>query len=401
MAKKKKPKKDKTKKKRSKRRRGATARMNKKRELASRRGPASHRGKELVKDMSPLFSQFGDGPMQTDAAEERLIMTVLESDDLADEPELQEIMIDPMLCTDTFAQVGEEMGIDPRKFDRLSEEKRGKIQVQMVEECTQRLLREDLRQDILKGLDGVRLRLKRSGEHREAARVATVQWLLSMEGFRATWPMVGVLQAVFNRSLMAGFEINKVTLELMESGELKCLSPLQQMERLDQSDLGQKTDALFEKMPGLEGFMRKETDKIWYEGIEAVFKGELQLGLYRKEEILGAFNILNALVGYTGAANETHIDPSSMKMSQEISDTFVTQLDGYITKLFTPERLDRLRKLLDTKLENPAEMGTWSSFIMLCLENMKRENAVRNEKIFLVSALLGEMRAVAEKSAQP
>jgi hypothetical protein len=68
--------------------------------------------------------------------------------------------------------------------------------------------------------------------------------------------------------------------------------------------------------------------------------------------------------------------------------------DDYITELFTSERLDQLRARLNTTLNDPDCPKEWLVFIVMLAEYMAAEDAAENEKPFLISAFLGEMRAV-------
>ena len=56
--------------------------------------------------------------------------------------------------------------------------------------------------------------------------------------------------------------------------------------------------------------------------------------------------------------------------------------------------LDRLRTRLNTILDSSDYERRWVAFIMMLVEYMADEEAVENEKGFLISAFFGEMRAV-------
>ena len=85
--------------------------------------------------MLPLFPRIADSPALPETSMEQLMMTLVDSSDLAEEPEFEEMIIDPMLCMDTFVSVGEELGIGPTsgEFEKLSDEEREDAQMKMLE----------------------------------------------------------------------------------------------------------------------------------------------------------------------------------------------------------------------------------------------------------------------------
>ena len=345
--------------------------------------------------MLPLFGSLGDGSALPTSGIEELMMTMLASDDMADEPELEGIIIDPMLCADTFADVAQEMGIDPQDLG-LSEEEREEIQMQILEESTKRILTEELCQEILKGLNALRLRLKRSGQRNEAARAAALQLFLSEKESEDIWPMLGLTQAIFHRSLAIAFNLIDASREVIEAEGL-AEGEGSLLERLAQSSMDQKADELLKKIPGLRGYVEKQADEIWEEGVEAIFMGELYLGLFTQEELLGGIEIFAKEVGYD--SDTGMISEEAFALPEEAGRTLVLRLDEYVEGLFTAERLEQLRVRLDVLLKEKANEKCLA-FILMLVEYMKDEDAVENEKEFLIKALLGEMRAVASVSVE-
>jgi hypothetical protein len=248
-------------------------------------------------------------------------------------------------------------------------------------------------------LNGLRLRLKQSGKREEAARAALLQSFLSGKEVRESWQTIGLVQAIFQRSLDVGFELLEASEEVMESGDVEEGS-ISLMEKLAQSSLAQKADALLRKIPGVQGFLEKQMDKIWEEGVKAIYAGDLYLELYSQEELKGATKVFAAVTGYDGDKQIATENPSSADLSEEVVRTLVSRLDGYVTELFTSERFEQLRGRLDTILRDPAYRGKWLPFIFMLRDYMADEDAVENEKMFLISALLGEMRAVDEDSSE-
>ncbi|MBE3038655.1 MAG: hypothetical protein IMZ62_07575, partial [Chloroflexi bacterium] len=126
-------------------------------ERALRRQPEPVHDK-VREDMLPLFSRFGDLSSGSGPGMEKLMMMLMETDDLADEPEMAGILFNPMLATETLRKVAEKMRLSPGKLDSLSLEEREDTQLDMLERSVKQLLTADICQDILKRLDNLRLR---------------------------------------------------------------------------------------------------------------------------------------------------------------------------------------------------------------------------------------------------
>lgn len=169
-----------------------------------------------MEDMLPLLSTLGNASVPSALAMEDLMMILSASEDIADEPELEGLFIDPMRCAGTVAKVGHEMGFDPETLAGLPAEEREGTQLEILDTSMRRLLTEEWCQDLLARLDSLRLRLKRSGKKEDAARVAALQSFLGSDKSRASWPMIGLVQAIFSRSLAAGFDMMEASIEVME-----------------------------------------------------------------------------------------------------------------------------------------------------------------------------------------
>lgn len=390
-----------TRKQRKQQRREAVARKRKERGWGPQQAPPSHHD-EVFEDMLPLFTEMGDPAASSTSTAEQLVTALLDTDHFADEPEFEEIIIDPVLCLNTFSEVLQEFDLEPGSLDELPDEEREDTQMTIREEIIRRLLTDELRQDIMNGLNDLRLRLKRSGQHEEVAKAAALQSLLtsasSVEPGGDTgseiWSIMGLVQAIFTRSLAIGFELMEAAMEVAETTDADERDvPL--TEKLARSSVTQKTAELLKRVPGLSGFLDKHADKVWEEGVDAVFKGELYLELFSPEELEPGFKIFGATFERFDIVEESDTqEPLMPDVTGEDVETVVSQLGDYITKLLTPERLDQLRARLDAVLKDPAYAGKWSSFLYLLAENMADEDAVEYEMQFLIQALIGEMSFV-------
>jgi hypothetical protein len=350
---------------------------------------------DVFEDMLPLFPLVDDPAASPADGVEQLMMTLLASEDLIEEPEFDELFIDPMRCVDTFIEVGEELGIEPEALGQLPDEEREDTQMDMLEMTTQRVLTDELRQDILDALSKLRQRLKRAGKREKAAQAAALQSFLGGGESGEIWPMIGLVQAIVRRSMAAGFELFEASMEVMEAGSLdEGETPRTLTEKLAQSSVALKANTLLQKVPGLSGFLEKQADSIWQEGVDAVFEGDLYLGIFTSEELEAGLVILGATREGDIIQEADAQDPTTIEITEEQGKALVLRIDDYLTELFSPVRLDRLRNRLNAILDSSDYERRWVAFIMMLVEYMADEEAVENEKGFLISAFFGEMRSV-------
>jgi hypothetical protein len=351
------------------------------------------RRQELVEDMAPLMAMVETG---AGSAEENLFWLLADSGDLAEEPEFKEIFTEPLVTLPTYISVAESLGVaTPDLLDELPEEEQEDKKAEILEETVRRLLNNELRREIIEAVDRLRLRWKKAGKRAEAARVAGLQLTLSERKSTAVWPMIGLVQAIVLRSLGAGFEIVGVTMDEEEvdaTNDEESLAAL--YKKLNDPGMDEKLERAIKKVPGLQSYLEKQVDKIWEEGETAIFTGELCLELFTDEELEAGVEIFKTVMAKKetdeSAAPEGPADTSIAQASRNL----FSQLDLFLAERFTPERLEQLRTHLRTILDEASYPAKYFSFIKMLVDAMADEEAVENEKGFLLRALLGEIRAV-------
>ena len=348
---------------------------------------------ELLDDMLHLFPEIADPSAPLPSAEP-VIMALVGSSEWADGPEFEAVIVDPMLCTATFVAAAEEMGHDPDSLLELPEEEREDAHLEILSETIRQLFTDDLRQQILDGLKQLRVRLKRTGDREGAARAALMLSFLGRDTGGEIWTMVGLVQAIFQRSVYAGFEMAEAGLAAEEAGDLD-EDPVTLLARLTKSRVGQKAEALLKRIPGLGKYLAEQADVTWEEGEHAVFMGELYLGLYSEEELLVGLDLFRQALG--GAAEEARSEgQGKAAMSEEAALDFFARVDQYVAELVTPERLDQMRAKLGAVLRARAFEEEWFSFVLMLKHYMDEPDAAENERHVLVSAFVGEIRHAGE-----
>ncbi|MFN8455935.1 MAG: hypothetical protein U0401_14925 [Anaerolineae bacterium] len=163
--------------------------------------------------------------------------------------------------------------------------------------------------------------------------------------------------------------------------------------KLNEPDVAGKLDQAIQKIPGLQNYLEKQADKIWDEGEDAIFTGELNLELFSLEELETAAQIFKSVLA--DRPDDESVTPEENQEQRLPAKTreFFAQLETYLTECLTPERLAQLRARLQTVLEEAGYPPKYFPFIRMVAQAMTGEEAVENEMGFLMRAILGELRA--------
>ena len=370
-----------------------------------KRAPARSRhddDRDIIGDMLPLLSESGDPFSASESDMERFLQVLVSSGDLADEPEFESIFVSPLECAHIFAEVGQELGVDPVSLAKLPSEEREEIHLQIMEGAIGRLLTDELREEILKALNDLRLRQKRAGKPKEAARAAALHAFLNEIRDSDSWTMAGVVRVVFHRSMEAGFDLMEATVADMEASGAKGVFP-SLLRRLAQPRSPSRADALLSKIPGLTGYLERQADKIWDEGVPAIYAGEVYLELYSPEELERGLEILIAVAvdDTKGREAEALEGPDAGRLTQEGMQDLKLRLDSYIAELFTPARFEQLGARLNAVLEESSVPRQWSSLVVMLVQYARDEDAWDYlKRAFLPRALMGEMREVGRRERE-
>jgi hypothetical protein len=342
---------------------------------------------ELVEDIRPLM---GVSPTPTQNELQMMMESLLESAELIDEPEFEDVLLDPMASVTLFIDAAHDRGFTPEDVGKLDEDERIMFELEIIADITDELLTPESLQEIVEALEELRARLKRQGKPLQVAQVALVQSFLQYPEDANALEPIGLVQALVMKSVTAGFEMGEASLEILKSlgeesaeeqqrGGIRALA-----ERLNRSGLVEKVADKIDKVPGLGSFMRKKADDTWATGLSRLFTGELFLGLYDDEELSGAVAIFKRIVTDALQAGEV-VETKGPEVME--------QLIQYVSELMTPERFDQLHADVRSLLRDEPDLSPKEKyFLTLADVYLAEEDAVQNEIAFLTNALMGELK---------
>jgi hypothetical protein len=319
-----------------------------------------------------------------------MMQSLLESAELINEPEFEDVLLDPMASVTLFIDAAHDRGFTPEDVGKLDEDERIMFELEIIADITDELLTPESLQEIVEALEELRARLKRQGKPLQVAQVALVQSFLQYPEDANALEPIGLVQALVMKSVTAGFEMGEASLEILKSlgeesaeeqqrGGIRALA-----ERLNRSGLVEKVADKIDKVPGLGSFMRKKADDTWATGLSRLFTGELFLGLYDDEELSGAVAIFKRIVTDALQAGEV-VETKGPEVME--------QLIQYVSELMTPERFDQLHADVRSLLRDEPDLSPKEKyFLTLADVYLAEEDAVQNEIAFLTNALMGELK---------
>jgi hypothetical protein len=336
----------------------------------------------------PLIRKLASAP----DPEQQITLTVIDSEALANEPELAEIFVHPMKAAEAFATVNMKLGVTQQMLDKLlaqDEARVDEIQIKIQEGVARLVVTKELRKEIMDGLSALQSRLTREDNQDEAARVALIQMFLQSERKAESWAMVGLVQEILARSLDIGMAMLDATHSL---GDTIPDDPAEFRARMEQSDAVAKTEALINSTPGLRNYLESQADHAWEKGWDAVFDGTWYLALYTEEETQTLVRLIRRAAGLPEDIHDEDEDQESSDFDQERARDLIGNVDDYLTELFTHERLEQLQTRLDEIQTDESYTQEQWMFASILSGDLKEEDALEGLKPFLMRAFFGEVR---------
>lgn len=362
-------------------------------ELERRHGagwqPPTNPDETAINDALPLLQTLMGAP----DGEQRLMLTLLDSGDLADEPELQEIFINPMQAASTFAEIAMKLDPNPQSTFLLSEKEQDEIQAKIQEKTTQKLLTKQVSQQILDGLNKLRLRLRDTGDAEAVGRVALIIKMLNTSRKADAWADIGVVQAIIQRSVGAGMELMQATMDMPED---LLDDPVRLREYMDSPEAVKRTRGLLDHIPGLRQFMTQQADEVWETGEQSTAEGKWNFRFFAEDEIHGFGGLLRRAIGLSEEYEDDEEIPDEVAKEgfRNLNpDTLVASMEPYVTTLFTPERLVQLRERLHEIGLDQSYTAEQIMFATLLVDDFAEDDAAETMRPFLIRALFGELRA--------
>ena len=359
------------------------------------------RAGSVLDDLRPLlnFGSTSDTPSMGEM--EKLMMAALGSEDLADEPEFDAVIIPPIDAINAFSAATAEMEIDPETFatndDPESDEEEDQ-RIELFEKATTRLLTDELRQEMIDGLTALRARWKAEGRLDDVPQAAAVQMFLESEQPDEVVAAIGLVQALVRRALDVGFTLVDAAPAFDPTEGESPLSFAELSQHVRETGEGEEFDRLLSEKPEMRRFLEKQMDSFWEQGEKAVFSGELDLDLFTEEELEAAFQITDEVLDSDAARPDSFTD-----LTREQMATLIARLTAYVDEhLLLPPRRAQFVATVETASADPANAAQWAPFLLMLKDELSDESdeSIPAQRRFLLLTLLGQVLATLQSQTE-
>jgi len=340
----------------------------------------------LLADMVPLLGGAEEGAVPEHVAMMPFMETILDSEDLIDEPEFDGVYAHPLLCVQAFVEQMQELGFEDVDPDDLPMSEQKDLRAKMREGMAMQMMTPDLQKAILSALDELRERAREEGDQDLVAQAAGVYALLDDATAVEMWTLVGVVQAVIGRSLDAGIEMYDIIQRQAERAEAGNGGP-GLLHRLIGATPEQRMERVLNKYPGLVNFLAGQVRDDWEEGAQALVEGELDLGFFSAAEISAVFAEARSL-------GLDLTEEGDLVLAEEADDdaaaVLVGWLESFVSELATPERLAQMQVRLN-QFAMEAD-SSWLTFLSLVNKEFEEADTSELLRPLLVHVLVGEIK---------
>ena len=325
-----------------------------------------------------LLADFGSGDLMA------VVEVAADTDKFLEEPEYAEIELEPIMAVGTFISTAEEMGYTPDSIGN------SKQMQEVLAEVIPVLITADVREELVQATETLRERLRTANAMADLRKATALQILLQAEELTPALIATGLIRKFVSDALDTGFTVMGISMQAEElDADDEDLSFSELQDRILNSPLGQSIQKQVEESPGLLRYMEKQIDEMYDAGNKALFKGELMLNLYSETELTEAAALVQALIPEMETDTE---DEEDDKDENTFIEAAIQEIDAYVQRLFTPERLVAAREHLLTLLNSPEYKGSkWASFLQMQYQAFDDENALNTERPFLLMTMWGEL----------
>lgn len=321
-------------------------------------------------------------------AQEAFVQALIMSHSLADEPELEDLLFDPMQSVNTMMEVVTEMGLANEDGGPLKKDLPEDTQMEIQERVATTLLSKKAQQRFENAIAHLVNRLESTQDEQKLVSATAVQFFMKSIKDKAGWSTLGVVQEIVRRSLDAGFEIMQFVDERVSEEK----SVVEILESLGKGNITKTFESMVRKIPGLRSYLEKEADSTWEDGMKALESGKLNLELFSDEELRGGINIMVETLNLQTDDQAAEKEGRPFTVTEEQGKTFIKRLDEYITGFLTPERFEQLRVHLDSYLNDPGDKRPYVAFIGVVDIHLREADTVEDSMWFLLKSFVLEMQ---------
>jgi hypothetical protein len=351
---------------------------------------------EITEDIVYFFRSIPDAMRSPQIATETLIKAVLPTEQIATEPEFDDIFGDPITCTSIYSEVISKTEVNWETFGDLPPQLAASIRRQIMEETLRQFFTESLRFEILDGLNRYRLRKKESGNKMEASIAAALQLVLRDEKNNPIWPKIGLLHGIIHNSITLGLDIKNSYKEILGETQENNYENKEMLLLDDQKrdEILQKASSEIDKIPRLKKFINYQTERIYDKGINAILEGKLFFGFLTTDELNKVSEHIVKLIGLSDKELLGNATAFLNRLTEKKQNELVSGMEVFIHEIFTAEKIEQMHQKLNSILKAPGDLKHWELFIFMLRNALMHKDVMKSRKnFFFICIILGELAA--------
>lgn len=351
---------------------------------------------QLLLDSSPLFQGLGESqsPLtlfnSSPETMREILSAVIDSYDLVDEPEFEDISIAFETIEDTLQEVVQDLGLDDEETEDLDDEGKIDLHEQLITESTKRLLTEELLEKIKEAVRSLRLRYKASGHATNVPKTSLIQLILEKKEFPELIPLIGLIQGVILKNFWAPCAIMNSFQEVQKRFNFD-LDKLEQAiinGKIDFNEIGQEMI----NIPGMKRYVQEQNEEAFRQGILSLYNYEINLRIFTDEELSEARSIIIETLRESDSEEADKEGDSDQTIDQIIID----QIRDFVNRFMIQERIEDVLVKICAKIKEEDTESSMLPFLLYIKAILEKDPLGEKTLLILTSALVGEIQTQEE-----
>ncbi len=359
-------------------------------------GEIDEEEQQLLLDSLPLFQGLGESqsPLtlfnSSPETMREILSAVIDSYDLVDEPEFEDISIAFETVEETLQEVVQDLGLDDEETEDLDDEGKIDLHEQLITESTKRLLTEELLEKIKEAVRSLRLRYKASGHATNVPKTSLIQFMLGKKEFPEVIPLIGLIQGVILKNFWAPCAIMNSFQEVQKrfNFDLDKLGQAVINGKIDFNEIGQEMI----NIPGMKRYIQEQNEEAFRQGILSLYNYEINLRIFTDEELSEARSIIIETL------RESDFEEADKEgdSDQTIDQIVIDQIRDFVNRFMIQERIEDVLVKICAKIKEEDTESSMLPFLLYIKAILEKDPLGEKTLLILTSALAGEIQAQEE-----
>lgn len=299
---------------------------------------------------------------------------------LIDEPEFDDVGMDPMDALTLYIEIAEEKGVTPELLANMEGEARQSIIAETSETLLETYLEEGLQARMLAALVKLRHRLQAEGNSLLLRQAAAAElWLRLPQESESREMMPSLCLDLVLRDVHAGFELGRLEQKISDEVAGMPLSPQAVHTIVEQEDSLAPLSRILDENPYLRRFLNKQIDDVEAGGERAIISGDLQLDLYTEAERAAGVACFPKAMQDALASDRFDTFSRFSDQMPAVIESLYKIVDG-----LSPERIVEIGEQIDAALKDALETKSgFGPYLLMFQSELTEDRDVAARKLMI------------------